>query len=222
VEYAPPSHWDREFRRRLTADDDLDWGDRWTGPFAELLRRRGARTVLDLGCGSGNDARRLREQGFSVTGLDFSQEALVQARAKPPGGGRFVTADLGAGLPFRSASFDAVMSNVALHMFGDRITRGIFAELRRLPKPGGLLLLHLNAAEDRPLRALRKPVLRELEPDCVLERSGQTVRFFSESYLQQLLAGWDEVELEPIEIRDLRTGEPFKRVWRVVAAAPQP
>ena len=47
-------------------------------------------------------------------------------------------------------------------------------------RPDGLFLFHVNSTEDRPLRALRKPVARELEANYILEEDGQTARFFSQ------------------------------------------
>ncbi len=75
----------------------------------------------------------------------------------------------------------------------------------------------MNALEDRPLRAPRRPVAEELEQDYVLEQTGQTMHFFSDEYLRQLLRGWRDVHLDPVEITDRETAEPFKRVWRGIA-----
>ena len=47
--------------------------------------------------------------------------------------------------------------------------------------------------------------------------SGQTVHFFSEAYLRELLAGWRELQLDSVQIRRLETGEPLKHVWRGIA-----
>jgi hypothetical protein len=91
------------------------------------------------------------------------------------------------------------------------------ARLRGVVRPGGVVLLHVNATEDRPLRARWRPVARELEKDYVLEETGQTLHFFSEEYLRALLQGWDDLKLELVEIEDRDTGTPFKYVWRVVA-----
>ena len=121
---------------------------------------------------------------------------------------RFVVADMTQRLPFPDAGFDAVMSNVAMHMFPDGVTRTVFAEVGRLVRPGGLFLFHVNALEDRPLRARWRPA-RELEPDYVAEESGQTMHFFSEAYLRELLAGWQAVRLVPVPIPHRETGEPL-------------
>ena len=109
-----------------------------------------------------------------------------------------------------------VMSNVAMHMFPDGVTRAVFAEVGRLVRPGGLFVFHVNALEDRPLRACWQPA-RELEPDYVTEESGQTMHFFSEAYLRELLGGWQEVHLVPVPVPHRETGELFKHVWRGVA-----
>jgi SAM-dependent methyltransferase len=209
--------WDGFFKRHRETGSDLDWGGRWTDPFVPLLRESGARDVLELGCGTGNDAARLAREGLHVVGTDFSAEALAQARRKYGDVVDFQVADMAAGLPFPDGSFDAAMSNVSLHMFPDAVTRAIVDDVRRVLRPGGLFLLHVNAHDDRPLRARWRPVLRELEPDYVLEEAGQAVRFFSRAYLDDLLDGWRVVMMDHLEIPHYQTNESFKRVWRVAA-----
>jgi hypothetical protein len=96
------------------------------------------------------------------------------------------------------------------------VTRAVFAEAGRLVRPGGLFMFHVNALEDRPLRARRLPA-RELEPDYVAEESGQTMHFFSEAYLRELLGGWQQVHLVSVPVPHRETGELFKHVWRGIA-----
>ncbi len=216
VVHAGVEFWDPFFRQRLEAGDDLDWAGLWTRPFLVPLRQAGVRTILELGCGTGNDAARLAGEGYSVTAIDLSGEAIGQAQAKFGSLARFLVADMTQRLPFADGSFDAVMSNVAMHMFPDAVTRAVFAQVGRLVRADGLFVFHLNSLEDRPLRARNLPA-RELEPDYVAEESGQTMHFFSEAYLRELLAGWQHVELVPVPISHDKTGEPFKHVWRGVA-----
>jgi SAM-dependent methyltransferase len=216
VTYAGADFWDQFFRRRLESGNDLDWGGLWTEPFLLPIRQAGVRTVLELGCGTGNDAARLADAGYSVMAVDLSGEAVRQAHARYGSRARFVVADMTRRLPFRGGGFDAVMSNVAMHMFPDGVTRAVFAEVGRLVRPAGLFLFHVNALEDRPLRARRLPA-RELDPDYVVEESGQTMHFFSEAYLRELLAGWRELHLAPVQIPHRETGQLFKQVWRGIA-----
>ena len=117
--YALSTHWNHFFRSRRQLGTDLDWGEQWTGVFTPILHAHHVQTVLDLGCGTGNDVLRLARRGLAVVGLDYSIEALSQAAAKATPHSCFVLADMAAGLPFPSACFDAIMSNVAMHMFMD-------------------------------------------------------------------------------------------------------
>ena len=214
--YAGAEFWDRFFRQRRERGDDLDWAGVWTRPFLAPLREAGARTVLELGCGTGHDAARLAGEGYAVTAVDISGEAIGQATARFGAVARFMVADMTRRLPFPDGGFDAVMSNVAMHMFPDGVTRAVFAEVRRVVRAGGLFVFHVNALEDRPLRARWLPA-RELEPDYVAEESGQTMHFFSEAYLRELLAGWQEAQLVQVPVPHRHTGELFKQVWRGIA-----
>ena len=211
--HAGTEFWDQFFRQRREAGNDLDWAGLWITPFLVPLRQAGVRTVLELGCGTGNDAARLAGAGYAVTAIDLSGEAIIQAQAKFGKLARFLVADMTRRLPFPDGSFDAVMSNVAMHMFPDRVTRAVFAQVGRLVRTDGLFLFHVNSLEDRPLRARNLPA-RELEPDYVAEDSGQTMHFFSEPYLRDLLAAWQQVQLVPVQVPHPKSGEPFKHVWR--------
>lgn len=212
--YAPSTHWDQVFQKLRQAGTDLDWQEQWVAAFAPILETCQVQLLLDLGCGTGNDVARLARNGYPVIGLDYSREAIRQAATKAVGGTAFVVADMATLLPFADAAFDAIMSNVAMHMFDDARTRALFAEVKRILRPGGVFLFHVNALEDRPLRAKRKPPTQELAANFVLEADGQTMHFFSEPYLRDLLTGWQAVNLKLVEITTPGTQEPFKYVWR--------
>ena len=213
TEYADSSVWDRIF----ASQGDLDWGGLWTNPFIELLRQRQCRRILDLGCGTGNDVARLAEVGFRVTGLDFSAEAIARSRSQAIPGTSFVMADMAKPLPFPDNYFDAVMSNVALHMFDSLTTRKVVDEVARVLQSGGLFLFHVNSTDDRALRARRKREVQQLSKNFILEEGGQTVHFFSRRELEDLFAAWSSLDLVHLEIPNEETTKPFKRVWRGLA-----
>ncbi len=215
MSYAPAQYWNRYFSKLHQSDQDLDWGTQWIENFLEPLHRANCQTILDLGCGTGNEVFSLTRKGFDVIGVDYSKVGVRHALTKTGSKAAFVVADMAQPLPFLTAKFDAVMSNVAAHMFSDKVTRGIFREIKRILQPNGLFLFHLNAIEDRPFRTRRKSEVQELEPNYILEGDGQTMHFFSVDYLQELLVGWGDVELELVEIpADLTKGYLPKWVWR--------
>lgn len=64
--------------------------------FCDFLPASGK--ILDIGCGGGNDTKKLLDRGYSVLGLDFSEEMLKLARVNAPGAeyksGNFLEIDL--------------------------------------------------------------------------------------------------------------------------------
>ena len=92
--------------------------------------------VLDLPCGTGRIDGWLLRGSLQVVAADISKEMLDVARAKNPSVPsrlRFVRVDA-SGLPFRSASVDAVICIRFIHLL-DRETRlSVLAELARVAK----------------------------------------------------------------------------------------
>ena len=66
---------------RLTNDVDYEATVEF---YMQILEREGLkpRTVLDLACGTGSVTKILAEMGFSVTGVDMSEEMLTEAFMK--------------------------------------------------------------------------------------------------------------------------------------------
>ncbi len=102
--------------------------------------------VLDVGCGTGTlaiAAQRLVGREGRVTGVDASPEMVTRARAKAVMKGLdvdFVEAPA-QHLPFADGSFDAVLSTTVIHCLPEVARRQCFAEMARVLKPGGRLLL---------------------------------------------------------------------------------
>jgi ubiquinone/menaquinone biosynthesis C-methylase UbiE len=96
--------------------------------------------VLDLGCGTGGHPERTDFlPDDEVTGVDIDEGRLVEARRRFPR--RTFQCARGESLPFPSASFDRVVSNVALPYMD--IPKAL-AEMQRVLKPGGSVLLSFH------------------------------------------------------------------------------
>jgi ubiquinone/menaquinone biosynthesis C-methylase UbiE len=82
-------------------------------PLLDAAGIEAGAVVLDLCCGPGFVGAKAAERGGVVTGIDFSAGMLDQARARFPA----VTFDFGdaEALPYKDASFDAVVSNFGIH-----------------------------------------------------------------------------------------------------------
>lgn len=97
--------------------------------------------VLDAGCGTGNYSIKLTNLGCKVTGIDLSSAMLEIAREKAAQLNLdidFHCMDM-TRLSFADNSFDAVFSMTAWEFIAD--SQQGFAELMRVVKPGGQLLI---------------------------------------------------------------------------------
>ena len=218
--YAPPSFWDGFYQRHLETDSDLNPEGFWAAQWLARLELSAGQTVLDLGCGTGGDSLVLAQHQLDVVGLDYSHEAIAQAREKARATALpvlFLQADMAEPLPFSDQQFDRVMSNVAFHSFPDRLVRAILREIERVLRPGGRFLFHVNSLDD--MRYRPKARVREIEPDYFLESDGQTMHFFSEAYCRDVLRAWDLLDLVH-EHFPPREGWTDKCVWRGVAQRP--
>ena len=100
------------------------------------------RRVLDAGCGSGPLSEALRARGAVVTGMDVSAAMVDLARQRLGDDADLRVADLAAPLPFTDAGFDDVVASLVLHYLED--WAGPLAELRRVLRPGGRLMVSVN------------------------------------------------------------------------------
>lgn len=99
--------------------------------------------VLDVGCGTGTLALRLKQlrPDVDIVGLDPDSRILAQARMKP--GATEICWQLGDAckLPFSSHTFDCAFCTLVLHHLRTEQTCQALAEIQRVLKPGSSLLL---------------------------------------------------------------------------------
>ena len=103
---------------------------------AELDRLRPGR-ALDLGCGQGRNGAWLAEQGWRVTGVDFSDAALAEARRAAPAA-EWVQADLREYEP-AAAAYDLVLYVFVQLPAVER--RAVLERAAAAVAPGGTLLV---------------------------------------------------------------------------------
>ena len=130
----------------------LDVADRITG------------SVLDSGCGTGENALFLASRGQKVTGIDFLAEPINLAKQKAGEWGltaTFLVMDALALKELREV-FDNVIDSGLFHVFGDDDRRRYVEGLASVLKPGGRLFLlcfsDAEPGEQGPRRVTRKEI----------------------------------------------------------------
>ena len=111
---------------------------------------------LDVACGTGDLSIELLRRGFSVTGIDLSEEMLEIAKQKTASANfqfsifNFQLANAEA-LPFPDDSFDAVTCAFGIRNFV-HLEKGL-EEMTRVLKPGGrMVILELSTPDSRLIR----------------------------------------------------------------------
>ncbi len=109
----------------------------------------GGATALDIGSGAGGEAIFLARCGLSVVAVDFSSEGLAIARRRAAAAGLQVEWRQGSALalPVDAESVDFANDRGCLHVIAGADRPRYAAEVYRVLRPGGCLLLRGSRAD---------------------------------------------------------------------------
>lgn len=113
--------------------------------YLDMVEEFGARSVLDLGCGTGVFALLLADRGIRVIGVDPAGASLDVARAKP--GAERVTwihGDASDIPPSLTVDVVTMTANVAQVFLTDEGWQATLAAIRAALRPGGRLIFEMR------------------------------------------------------------------------------
>lgn len=122
--------------------------DRLAGPFLrpvrngvrQAARQLGCERILDIACGTGEQAEVLAEDGFLTAGIDLSPAMLSKARTRGHPKATFLLGNA-ENLPFLSGSFECILMSLVLHEMNYSTAIRVVREAIRVLTPGGKLIL---------------------------------------------------------------------------------
>ncbi len=115
-------------------------------------------SVLDAGCGTGDNALFLASRGNKVTGIDFLEVPIQRAKRKAKERGVSATFLVKDAMTFKdwSERFDCVIDCGLFHIFSDDDRKRYVAGLATVLKPGGRLFLMCFSDEEPGTRGLEE------------------------------------------------------------------
>ena len=151
--------------------------------------------ILDAGCGTGFTMSWLRRYGIDtrVYGLDFSPDALGYCRQR---GESLLVRGSVRDLPFPNCAFDVIVTLEVLDWFSPAEVTQPFAEMARVLKEGGLLLVRLPAfqllrgAHDDAIRTVHRYRAAELA-QCMVRQGSKLERVtYANTFLFPIAVVW--------------------------------
>lgn len=160
--------------------------DLWLDKYENILMKSKDTSIIDLGCGFGNDTLYLKERKYEVISCDFSKKALKRLS-------NFIDNlnvkcfDMKDGLPFKDSSAKVIISDLSLHYFTWSETQEILKEIKRVLMNEGTLICRVNSIKDINYGVGQGIKIEE----NFYNIDGNLKRFFNESQLRELFREWD-------------------------------
>jgi SAM-dependent methyltransferase len=151
----PDAHFDEPRLAELYDPRDPDRGD--LDVYVAMVEEFAARSVLDIGCGTGTFACLLARRGVDVIGVDPASASLDIARAKPDGAAvRWLHGDV-TSLPALQVDLATMTGNVAQVFVTDEEWASTLLGARAALRPGGRFVFETRDPARKAWLAWNRP-----------------------------------------------------------------
>ncbi|WCF07925.1 class I SAM-dependent methyltransferase [Paenibacillus thiaminolyticus] len=162
----------------------------------------GQTKILDLGCGTGRHVIFLAQEGYDVTGIDFSRPGLDFTKHALAELG--LQANLIEGsitqLPFPDNYFDGIVSFAVIYYFLSEDIDCIIQEIYRTLKPGGKAFIVVRSTADRRYGKGENAGEHTFKMNTnFTNEEGMTIHFFTVEEIRRRCAVFSELSIGLLE-----------------------
>jgi SAM-dependent methyltransferase len=173
--------------------------------------------ILEVGCGTGNNVWYLAREGFDLSGIDASPEAISYAQHRLDE--EKVDADLRVGdftqLPYPDNTFDLVFDRAALTNCGLSFARKAVSEIFRVLVPSGQFFINPYSSEHTSAKSGRL-----VDDNLTVDINGGSlvgcgqICFYNQGQLESLFpAPWQVLSMEHLVITEVRAAKEIHAEW---------
>ncbi len=145
--------YDKETLERMYKERNLPWDDgKPRGQLVDYVNESNRCRALDVGCGTGTDAIFLAQNGFSVSVIDISEEAIKIAISKGQEAGVNIDFKVGdvLNMPFEDETFGFVNDNGCFHQLSKSSWEVFVKEIARVMRPKARYLMKCFSDKEPP------------------------------------------------------------------------
>ncbi|MCP4422242.1 MAG: class I SAM-dependent methyltransferase [Chloroflexi bacterium] len=175
----------------------------WDMPnVVKQLQNNQAKNVLDFGSGTGRHVIHLAQHGFSVYGLDNSQEGIkttTQWLHAEKLHAELVLQEMTEQLPWKGRFFDAIVSVQVIHHANIATIKKIIAEMERVLAQNGFLFITVPKQKNQATK------YKEIEPNTYIPldgwEKGLPHHYFTPEELHEVFFNFDiiDIHLDPAQ-----------------------
>jgi ubiquinone/menaquinone biosynthesis C-methylase UbiE len=158
----------------------------------ELLTQRGVKIVLDVGCGAGRHVVYLAGQGFQVSGLDSSHEAIKmnrEALKKMNLRAELTVASMYEKLSYSDSHFDAIICTKALNHGTIKSIRSTIKEMERVLKPGGIIFIVVTKSRKILESKKQKREAEIIDERTLIPKTGREIGVIHYQFNKEISSG---------------------------------
>lgn len=193
MSYEYKEVWDEIFGKFERLDKEMKY-DLWLDKYYDNIIKN-CSSILDLGCGFGNNIKYLLNKGKNVVACDYSDNAIKIVNSNYPSVETKIF-DMSNGLKYDDNSFDLIISELSIHYFSEKVTLNIIEELKRILKKEGKLILKVNSVKEFENGVTCGKKIEE----NFYELNNMKKRFFDETEIKRFFKNWNVITIEENEM----------------------